>query len=653
MKSFIKRTILLFIIMSILIPSNIQTISASSGTVNNAVKFIDVKNTSWYYSYVTRLAELKITGGYTDGTFKPNNSVTRAEFVTFLCNVKGYKQSQGNPFVDSQKSWASGYITTALANGFIDLTEDKKFRPNDAVTRQEVAEMMCKALNIQADSTSKSPYADVTNNTGYSTAAYNNYLMRGSEKDGMIYFQPKDKLTRAEAAAVIVNAFDYNVDKMGFLNKKIAEQKKKEAEAEKTQKSIEKKPATFKESVNFLKQEGVLTGISESAFKSTDNITKEQYIKLLLLAVDVNTAQTEDFIKSAVNLGILQNGEVTANTKAKNITRSELAKWTLRAYEKLNNVQYPDYLEAYKTMVTDYMKLNKEDKTNSLKCVSEGLLTPVNGEFKPNDACTNGTAALLLHLLLSAEQREIAKPIFATPDKKFEEFLSASNYQNAVKVFSMWNIDRVVDGKILWNTEVNGVCLLPTLSNKHSNKEAYEAIKALVGYARKHGNHVEGYYCYGGVDNHLQIFYTNKNAAQKGRTRVNYNFSMMMRFNNDKLRIFNDAGEEKIQKEKTDYRWCIRQLYNTYTNMFPESVDEYQSQEMIEPLTALLNVIYEPKLADYLLKYILKENRTRNEHNWESKDYTHKGCIYPSQFKEVEVQVKQNGALYLGTNKIN
>ncbi len=653
MKSFFKRTILLFIIMSILILSNIQTISASSGDVSNAVKFTDVKNTSWYYSYVTRLAELKITGGYTDGTFKPNNPVTRAEFVTFLCNAKGYKQSQGNPFDDSQKSWSSGYITTGLANGFFELASDRKFRPNEAITRQEVVEIMCRALNIFPDETTKTPYADVKINSGYSTAAYNNYLMRGSEKDGMIYFQPQDKLTRAEAAAVVVNAYDYNVDKLEFLNKKIAEEKQKEAEAEKTQKSIEKKPATFKESVNFLKQQGILTDTLESAFKSTDNITKEQYIKLLLLAVDENTAQTEDYINSAVNLGILQNGEVDFNSKSNKIKRSEMAKWTLRSYEKLNNVQYPDYLEAYKTMITDYKTLNKENKTNSLKCVSEGLLTPVNGEFKPNDPCTNGTAALLLHRLLSAEQREIAKPIFATPDKEFEEFLSEANYQSAVKVFSMWNIDRVVDGKILWNTEVNGVCLLPTLSNRHSNKEAYEAIKVLVSYARKHGNHVEGYYCYGGVDNHLQIFYTNKNAAEKGRTRINYNFSMMMRFNNDKLRIFNDAGEEKIQKEKTDYRWCIRQLYNTFKNMFPESVDEYQSQEMIEPLKALLNVIYEPKLADYLLKYILKENRTRNEHNWKSKDYIHKGCIYPCQFKGLEVQVKQDGALYLGTNKIN
>jgi len=648
MKNLIKKAIVLFLTLSILVIPEMNSRVLATSTI-----FSDVKSTSWYYSYVTRLAELKITGGYTDGTFRPNNSVTRAEFVTFLCNVKGYKQMQGNPFEDSQNSWASGYITAALNNGIIDLTEDRKFRPNDAATRQEVVEMICKALYISPDETTKTLYADIIPNSGYSTAAYNNFLMRGSEKDGKIYFKPQDKLTRAEAAAVIVNVYDYNVDKLGFINRKIIEERQKAAEAEKTQKTTEKKPATFNESVNFLKQQGILNGISESAIKATDSVTKEQYLKFLIMAVDKNSAQTEDYINTAINLGILKNGEVNQDSKDSKIKRSEMAKWTLRAYEKLNNVQYPDYLEAYKTMVTDYKTLNKEDKTNSLKCVSEGLLTPANGEFKPNDTCTNGTAALVLHRLLSAEQREIAKPIFATPDKEFEEFLSKDNYQNAVKVFSMWNIDRVVDGKILWDTEFEGVCLLPTLTNRHSNKEAYEAIKALVYYARKHGNHVEGYYSYGGDDNYLQIFYTNQNAAQKGKTRVNYNFSLFLRFNNDKIRIFNDPGEEKMQNEKTDYRWCIVHLYNNYTNMFPKSVDEYQSKEIIEPLTGLLNVLYEPKLADYLLKYIVKENRTRNEYNWESKDYTHKGCIYPSQFKGLEVQVKQDGALYLGTNKIN
>ena len=228
MRSVVKRTIAILIFMSVSITTNILMISADPGN-----KFKDVKVTSWYYSYVTKLADLKITGGYTDGTYKPNNSVTRAEFVTFLCNVKGYKQMQGNPFIDSQKSWAAGYITAALANGIIDLPSDQKFNPNYAITRQEVVEMMCRALNVAPDEKIKTPYSDVTTDSGYSTAAFSNYLMRGSTENNKLLFKPKDKLTRAEAATILVNAYDYNVDKLAFLNEKISEEKAKKDEAEK------------------------------------------------------------------------------------------------------------------------------------------------------------------------------------------------------------------------------------------------------------------------------------------------------------------------------------------------------------------------------------------------------------------------------------
>lgn len=228
MKECMKRIMALILTVSILAVTEICTF----GEPVDNLKFSDVKATSWYYSYVTKLMELKITAGIGNNMFGPNLSVTRAEFVTFLCNVKGYEQMQGNPFADSQKSWASGYITAALANGIIDLPADQKFNPNYAITRQEAADMVCRALNIAPDDTSDSIYADVSADAGYSAAAYSNYLMRGSIENNKFYFKPDDKLTRAETAAIIVNVYDYNIDKLDYLNKKISEEKAKKDEAE-------------------------------------------------------------------------------------------------------------------------------------------------------------------------------------------------------------------------------------------------------------------------------------------------------------------------------------------------------------------------------------------------------------------------------------
>ena len=338
MRNLIKRVLLLILALSILV----LPVASVSAQATTKISFKDVKSTSWYYSYVTKLVDLKIAGGYSDGTYKPNKSVTRAEFVTFLCNVKGYKQMQGDPFADTQKSWATGYITAALNNGIIDLPEDKKFRPNDAITRQEVVEMMCRSLNVAPDVTTKTPYTDVKTNSGYSTAAYSNYLMQGSLKNNKLIFQPNTNLTRAEAAAVVVNAYDYNVDKMAYLNKKIAEEKAKKEEAEKYAKwqesvkgispillnnkdglykgSVYESNKYMKEESEFLKNWGAKYGMTDAEFANeivrvgnaiTNLWYNADYKKLDQLEKGFNSLADQVFIINSLK----QNLEYVKNNK--------------------------------------------------------------------------------------------------------------------------------------------------------------------------------------------------------------------------------------------------------------------------------------------------------------------------------------------------
>jgi hypothetical protein len=253
MKNILNKALPLMLVFLILITTNAGSITASA-----AASFKDVKTTAWYYSYVSRLVELKITSGYSDGTYKPDSSVTRAEFITFLCKAAGHQPAQGNLFSDTQKHWASGYIAIALNNGIVDLPADKKFRPDIAITRLEAVEMLCRSLNIAKDTTTKNPYKDVsTADSGYTSAAYTNYLMQGSEEKTGRYFKPSGKLTRAEAAAIIVNAYDYHTDKMAYLNKKVDAEKEK-AEKEKTE---EQKYQEWLDSID--------KGVSSDLFKNT------------------------------------------------------------------------------------------------------------------------------------------------------------------------------------------------------------------------------------------------------------------------------------------------------------------------------------------------------------------------------------------------
>ena len=356
MRSVVKRTIAVLIIMSVSITTNILMISADPGN-----KFKDVKATSWYYSYVTKLADLKITGGYTDGTYKPNNPVTRAEFVTFLCNVKGYKQMQGNPFIDSQKSWAAGYITAALANGIIDLPADQKFNPNYAITRQEVVEMMCRALNVAPDEKIKTPYSDVTTGSGYSTAAFSNYLMRGSTEDNKLLFKPKDKLTRAEAATILVNAYDYNVDKLAFLNEKISEEKAKKDEAEKYD--------AWQESVKGISS--VLLnnnkGLSNASLYESNKYLKEESGYLKNWGADYGMTQDE-FAKEVVRVG-----------------NDIMNLWYNADYRKLNNLENGFKKLGETNFINNYMNRNLDYVKNN-KFVSEGKFITSEGLIVVTDS---------------------------------------------------------------------------------------------------------------------------------------------------------------------------------------------------------------------------------------------------------------------------
>lgn len=202
MKNLKRALSVLFIISLLMISINIQNISAAG--------FTDVKTNDWYYNYVNRLIALKITSGIGNNQYGPNNSVTRAEFVTFLCKANGLPQMEGYTYTDTQNHWSSKWISTAVAANIIE--QDTEFYPNKAITRQEAVEMLCRSIGLQQSTVTTSPYTDVKSDMGYSNKAYEEYLMQGSVSNGQRYFYPNSDIKRSEVAAVIVNLVDYKAD---------------------------------------------------------------------------------------------------------------------------------------------------------------------------------------------------------------------------------------------------------------------------------------------------------------------------------------------------------------------------------------------------------------------------------------------------------
>lgn len=145
----------------------VLTLLMVASTVSVFAAFSDVPTTVSYEKAVSALNQLGIIKGYDDGTFKPDNDVTRAEFTAMLMRTMGAgsigsSSSADLPFSDvsdqdSDISWSIPNINTAYKNGIVNGYEDGTFRPNDKVAYEEAVKMVVCALgygeNISVDAT--------------------------------------------------------------------------------------------------------------------------------------------------------------------------------------------------------------------------------------------------------------------------------------------------------------------------------------------------------------------------------------------------------------------------------------------------------------------------------------------------------------------
>ena len=108
--------------------------------------FSDVSDSAWYATAVNTLVELDVLSGYEDGTFRPNNAVTRAEFVTAVCKCFDSLSTGSAGFSDVSGHWAEGFINQAVAEGWISGFTDGTFRPDESIQRCQVTAILNNAL---------------------------------------------------------------------------------------------------------------------------------------------------------------------------------------------------------------------------------------------------------------------------------------------------------------------------------------------------------------------------------------------------------------------------------------------------------------------------------------------------------------------------
>jgi len=118
--------------------------------ISNAY-FSDLRPDHWCYDKILFFEEHGYVSGYGDGEFKPDKTITRAEYVTIVNNFFGYEPDKSNTakFSDvSEADWFEPYVSEAVKRGYISGYPDGTFKPYEPIRRQEATVILAKILNI-------------------------------------------------------------------------------------------------------------------------------------------------------------------------------------------------------------------------------------------------------------------------------------------------------------------------------------------------------------------------------------------------------------------------------------------------------------------------------------------------------------------------
>lgn len=183
--------------------------AAATTPVYASIQYPDI-NGHWSKNIVEKWAEANVVSGYPDGTFKPNDNITRAEFGVWVYKLFGYQpSSKDSKFADVNGHWAESIIDSLVEHGVIVNSEyGNNYGPDTKITRMEMIRMMVRAIEKQGETggaVGATKFVDnasiAQKDTGFINVAAKYDIITGYP-DGTL--KPYAKSTRAEGAAMLV-----------------------------------------------------------------------------------------------------------------------------------------------------------------------------------------------------------------------------------------------------------------------------------------------------------------------------------------------------------------------------------------------------------------------------------------------------------------
>ncbi|KYD31174.1 S-layer homology domain-containing protein [Parageobacillus toebii] len=400
-KQLLSVTIIAVYMLFVLSPF-IQTVAASS---NQTSRFKDISD-HWAKQSIEKLASLGIIRGYSDGTFRPEKEVTRAQFVAMTVRLLGYEAKEtGQTFKDVPKNhWAYPVIQAAIEKKVI-TKEDfgNTFGPDKPINREEMAFIISRALQLKPENIQSIPFKDkkdIHKNADLVAAAVKAGIIKGHSDQT---FGPKENLTRAQASVVLVRMYDY-INGVFF-------------------KDLDNHWA--KDSIQRLVDLGIIKGYEDGTFRPENKVTRAQFVAMVVRMMGYKPQeQAQSFVdvpkshwaypivQAAIENGILIRNEYNQNFEPdKSLTRQEMGMIIARTLR----------LKPEDPSILSFKDKDKITHGKELLAavVKARLITGhSDGTFGPNETLTRGQAAVVLSRLydyaVSAEDPNVPTP---SPDR--------------------------------------------------------------------------------------------------------------------------------------------------------------------------------------------------------------------------------------------
>lgn len=192
-------------------PAPIQTVTPVLNNDDNS--FDDLDSVQWAKTAINELLSIGVISKAEDKKFRPNDDITREEFVKLIvCMLKPENRGGLMRFKDvSEGDWCASYIQTSVSNNLVNGYSDEIFGVGEAITRQDIATIIYRAAimgNYSIPQMECTPFIDADEFADYAIEAINRLHEMGiiSGFDGN--FMPSNHATRAEAAQMLYNLYD-------------------------------------------------------------------------------------------------------------------------------------------------------------------------------------------------------------------------------------------------------------------------------------------------------------------------------------------------------------------------------------------------------------------------------------------------------------